>query len=346
MSVEHKVMVSVAITAYNHAPYIEKAIQGVVEQKVDFPIELIIHDDASTDGTADIIQEYARRYPELIIAILQTENQYSQGHTPYEFISPHVHGKYWAVCEGDDYWCDPYKLQKQIDYMEEHQDCTYCFSNAYDVDASGNILRERIITESSRVFSPEEIVEGFEDFPPTASVVTRRKDAAEFPAELAAGEVGDEPFRDYLVTKGYAYCFADKTCCYRVLTPHSWTSRFKEDLGFSIRQDRAVFRFYKVFDEYSNHRFADILHRRFVKHDIPSCMRSVNLKKLRSNYRDYYSSLPLKEKLLLSIKYYIPIVSILIRCIRYGIAGGLEGYRYQHSFYKDILGKGPITPYQ
>ena len=86
-------------------------------QKTTFPIEIIIHDDASTDGTAKIVKEYADKYPDLIVPILQTENQYSQGIKPSQnFVFPRARGKYIAFCEGDDYWTDPYKLQKQVDF--------------------------------------------------------------------------------------------------------------------------------------------------------------------------------------------------------------------------------------
>jgi len=88
-------------------------------QKTNFPVEILIHDDASTDGTADIIREYEAQYPDIIKPIYQTENQYSKGikiSQVYQF--PRAKGKYIALCEGDDYWIDPYKLQKQVDFLE------------------------------------------------------------------------------------------------------------------------------------------------------------------------------------------------------------------------------------
>ncbi len=114
-------MVSVSCVAYNHESYIKDAIEGFLLQKTDFPIEIFVHDDASADRTADIIREYEKKYPELITGIYQTVNQYSQGKKPSpEFVWPRCRGKYIAVCDGDDYWTDPYKLQKQVDFLESN----------------------------------------------------------------------------------------------------------------------------------------------------------------------------------------------------------------------------------
>jgi len=120
-------LVSIWTLTYNHAPFIRQCIEGVLMQKTTFPFELLIHDDASTDGTADIIREYEARYPDIIKPIYQTENQFSKGGGIYrKFQLPRSQGKYIAICEGDDYWTDPLKLQKQVDFLETHPDYTIC----------------------------------------------------------------------------------------------------------------------------------------------------------------------------------------------------------------------------
>lgn len=113
---------------YNHAPYIEDTLKGILMQQVDFPIVACVLDDCSIDGTADIVRRYEAEYPDLIKGFYFEENQYSQGKFTYEVLKtwlPKV--KYIALCEGDDYWTDSLKLQKQVDFMESHQDCTMCF---------------------------------------------------------------------------------------------------------------------------------------------------------------------------------------------------------------------------
>lgn len=116
-------LVSIICATYNQKKFIAQAIEGFLMQKVNFPIEIIIHDDASTDGTAEIVKTYEKKYPDLIKGIYQTENQYSKKVRIWETILyPIARGKYIAECEGDDFWIDPQKLQKQVDFLEAHPD--------------------------------------------------------------------------------------------------------------------------------------------------------------------------------------------------------------------------------
>ena len=123
-------MVSVYCLAYNHEKYIRDALNGFVSQVVDFDYEVFVHDDASTDNTANIIAEFAKKYPDIIKPIYQKENQFSKGISVSKtYIYPKMTGKYIAICEGDDYWCDQYKLRKQVEYLEMHEDCSACVHN-------------------------------------------------------------------------------------------------------------------------------------------------------------------------------------------------------------------------
>jgi glycosyltransferase involved in cell wall biosynthesis len=116
-------LVSICCLTYNHEPYIRQCIEGFLIQKTTFPIEILIHDDASTDNTADIIREYEAKFPNIIKPIYQIENQYSKGvGVTRVFQFPRSKGKYIAMCEGDDYWIDPLKLQKQVDFLEQNPD--------------------------------------------------------------------------------------------------------------------------------------------------------------------------------------------------------------------------------
>lgn len=121
-------LLSICCVTYNHKKYIRQCLDSFLMQKTNFKFEIIIHDDASTDGTADIIKEYYEKYPDIIKPIFQTENQFSQGKSISKtFIYPRIKGKYVALCEGDDYWTDPYKLQKQVDFLEANPDYSICF---------------------------------------------------------------------------------------------------------------------------------------------------------------------------------------------------------------------------
>lgn len=127
----NEVMVSVFCETFNHEPFIRQCLDGMLMQKTDFAFEVLIHDDASTDHTQMIIKEYAEKYPDIIKPILQHENQYSKGVGIWQtFQMPRARGKYIALCEGDDYWTDPLKLQKQVDFLETHEDYSMCFHAA------------------------------------------------------------------------------------------------------------------------------------------------------------------------------------------------------------------------
>lgn len=123
--------VSIVCMVYKHEAYLRQCFDGFVMQKTDFPIEILVNDDCSPDGSAKVIREYEKKYPDLFHCIYQEENQYSKGKMAWwEVLFPMAKGEYIAICEGDDYWIDPYKLQKQVDFMEQHPDYVACFHNA------------------------------------------------------------------------------------------------------------------------------------------------------------------------------------------------------------------------
>src|SRR5262245_28919719 len=131
-----KPLVSISCMTYNHAAFIRTCLDHLLVQKTNFPFEIMIHDDASTDGTREIIEEYVSKYPEIIFPFYQKENQYSKGvrglSSRYNY--PRCRGKYVAICEGDDYWTDPYKLQKQVDFLESHEDYVMAYHDFRALD--------------------------------------------------------------------------------------------------------------------------------------------------------------------------------------------------------------------
>lgn len=157
-------LVSICCITYNHHNFIRDAIEGFLMQKTSFIYEIIIHDDASVDGTTEIVRQYAKNYPDLIFPIIQSENQYSKEPASIEvrFVWPHVRGKYIALCQGDDYWIDPYKLQKQVDFMEEneefglvHGDCNFYFQDKkrWEYNANKTLANKNIISSKEEIFN-------------------------------------------------------------------------------------------------------------------------------------------------------------------------------------------------
>ena len=123
-------VVSICCLTFNHAKYVRQCLDGFLMQETNFPIEILIHDDASTDGTDGILREYEAKYPDKVFPLYEEENKFTHGYRgrmDIVFNYSRARGKYIASCEGDDYWTDPLKLQKQVDFMESHPDYSVCF---------------------------------------------------------------------------------------------------------------------------------------------------------------------------------------------------------------------------
>lgn len=210
------VLVSIKCLVYNHAPYIRQCLDGFVMQKTNFRFEAIVHDDASTDGTQDIIREYDKKYPDIIKPIYEKENQYSKhdgslGRIMNSAMSPS--SKYIAVCEGDDFWTDPYKLQKQVDYLETHPECGLVHTKhkklveetgefkdgwAEETDFEKNLIRNRICTLTTCYRS--------------YFLVDYAKEIQRSPN----WPMGDAPFWLFIMSKATSKLIPDETGVYRV----------------------------------------------------------------------------------------------------------------------------------
>ena len=169
-----KPLVSISCATYNHEKYIAQAIDSFLLQETSFPIEILLHDDASTDKTADIIRAYADKCPDLIKPIIQAENQFSQGRRPGPQINyPRAEGKYIALCEGDDYWTDSRKLQKQVDYLEANPAVFLCAHAVRQINDAGDLLSSsKFGIGEDRYVTRDELAFGQFAFP-TLSVMFR-----------------------------------------------------------------------------------------------------------------------------------------------------------------------------
>lgn len=148
----NEILVSISCITYNHSAYIRQCLDGMLMQQTTFGFEILIHDDCSTDGTDDIIREYVSRYPQIIKPLFEEENQYQQGKPIGTIVwnLPRAKGKYIAMCEGDDYWTDPLKLQKQVDFMEANPEYGLCYTDYSVCDEFGNITEESHFKTSQR----------------------------------------------------------------------------------------------------------------------------------------------------------------------------------------------------
>lgn len=226
MSEKEKIEVSIICNTYNQEEYIADAIESFLMQKTKFKFEILIHDDASTDHTVDIIKTYEKKYPDIIKPIYQKENQYSKNvsiNLNYQY--PRVKGKYIAVCEGDDYWTDPFKLQKQFEFLEKTPQVDMCAHGAVKVDATTKKILEDITPCSYQTIIPvEDVIMGEGGFFATNSLMYRTQindNILEFRKYFGL----DYTLQIHGALRGGIVYIPDIMSAYRWLAKGSWTSR-------------------------------------------------------------------------------------------------------------------------
>jgi glycosyltransferase involved in cell wall biosynthesis len=148
-------MVSMICQTFNHIDFIRDALNSLLMQETDFPFEIILHDDASTDGTTEVVKEYAKAYPNIIVPIIQTENQWSKGKRPSEFTHKSAKGNYICLCEGDDYWLDKKKISKQFACLQSKKNIVISYHDALVIDKDGKL--KSIIEPNKDGYSEKEL---------------------------------------------------------------------------------------------------------------------------------------------------------------------------------------------
>ncbi len=228
MKEQNEVLVSICCITYNQAPYIRQCLEGFLMQKTNFKFEILVHDDCSTDGTTEIVREYSEKYPNLIVPIFQSVNQYQNGikRILATFVYPITKGKYVALCEGDDYWIDPQKLQKQVDYLEGHPDCTMsCHRAALFSNYIGRIIGEVYCRHNSGLLNAEDVINKTGLYIPTCSIVCRSFLNNNLPEYWKNCGIGDYPLQIYAAMRGNIYYEDQIMSVYRIDNSGSWSGK-------------------------------------------------------------------------------------------------------------------------
>lgn len=323
---KQKPLVTVSCIAYNHEKYIARALDSFLMQKTDFPFEIVIHDDASTDRTPEIIREYAEKYPEIIRPMYQEENQYSKGISNISgaFNFPRAEGKYIAMCEGDDYWIDDSKLQRQADYMEAHPDCTLCFHSA-KIESEDKALRAREIRpyKRSKLCTPEEVIDKRANYP-TASLMFPTKLARALPQWYHDCPVGDVPIHIFMASKGIVYYMDRKMSAYRQGVSVSWSSQmeqgnYKENL---IRHHNAMKKMFRAFAKDTDHKYDKAIKSAFYRMDFLTFLNTKEYRQvLQKGYRRYYKELDFRTRFFLKLDVYCPWLYAGLQKMWYKVRG-------------------------
>ncbi|MFE4706050.1 glycosyltransferase [Peribacillus simplex] len=304
-------VVSINCITYNHEDYIADAIEGFLMQKTNFEFEILIGEDCSTDNTRKIVEKYIIKYPEKIRLITSDKNVGARMN--FTRLREHSKGKYIAVCEGDDYWTDSSKLQKQIDYLENNPECTLCFHNAKVIGPNKNPTGRLHIPWSnfnskyyygkSCSYSAGEMA--LLDFIPTASIVFPKHLMNNPPEWYFKAIYGDAPMRLILSEHGYAYYIDEVMSAYRtgmessamkVLAKIKQVERFKAHIDILDN-----------FDRYSNYKFSAEIDKAKLQREFQLNIEERKLGLLRNTkYKEFYDQYSKIDKVKLYARSYFP----------------------------------------
>lgn len=215
-------LVSIKCITYQHVNFIRDAIEGFLMQETTFPVEILIHDDASTDGTADIVRGYQAEYPQVILAVLQRENQWSKGIKPAQLLNKMGRGKFVALCEGDDYWTSPTKLQKQVEVLEENSSVVGVFHAVEMTDENGVLLGRVPSYEGERTLAFEDIIAVNDRA--TCSMLFRHNSPGPDLAWAKSLPMGDWPLQATLAAHGKWVLLPESMGTYRKHRGGVWSS--------------------------------------------------------------------------------------------------------------------------
>lgn len=258
---------------YNHEPYLRDCLEGFVMQKTNFPFKAVVHDDASTDNSAAIIREYAEKYPDIIEPIYEKENQYSKHDGSLRKIldlATLKQNPYVAYCEGDDYWIDPYKLQKQVDFMDSHPECSMTCSNAKVLKRDGWMsLKEKkrldwFHHDESKFLTAADFLfnSGY-----TCTLLLKAEILKKYSEEGIKCVWADFALKIFAAIHGTVYCFSEETAAYRALSLGSFTSRastFSKER--KVRIEMSLINTMEYLNDKSEHLYEDAFNARIYNH--------------------------------------------------------------------------------
>lgn len=308
------ILVSINCITYNHENYIADALESFLKQETNFKFEILIHDDASTDRTVEIIRTYEQRYPDIIKPIYQQENQYSKGNLPFIFNGERAKGKYFAICEGDDYWTDPYKLQKQLAYMEQHPECSLCVHGGHVVNAADKkITAYNRPNNGNKIFTTEEIIEGGGGLFVTNSMFFPAKFMKELPNFFYRSAVSDYPLVIYLSLLGKVYYIDEYMSAYRTGVSESWTVKNYSTVTKKMAHFKEIGFLLDEINDYTNFKYDAAITRKKEHDQFLLLLEQKKFKKIKKEYKKLYVELGSKRKLIIFFDQYFSTLSMLVR---------------------------------
>lgn len=295
------IMVSVCCLSYNHEKYIKKTIDSILMQNTNFNFEIIINDDSSTDETPSIIRQYEKLYPDKIFPIFHENNEYAQGNKIFFNLFNKARGKYIALCECDDYWSNPNKLQNQFNILEANSDCNFCTHLVEHVSEDGkklSVIQPKFMESGiytgknliSKSMTPIQSIFHLSSYFIRGNVLMELSNSP--PHYFLNAPVGDIFLQLYLFSKGNTFYINQPFSCYRRNSIGSWTNRnmYKKDL--LVNNNISLINTYRLFSEETNNKYHDVVNK-YIRYLLyQNLCIEMNYKKIKRSYLDLF----LREK--------------------------------------------------
>lgn len=314
-------VVSVVCITYNQEDYISSALDGFLKQKTDFPFEVLVHDDASTDRTAQIVKSYERKYPKIVKGVYEKKNQYSQGRDILlDIMLPKISGQYVATCEGDDYWESANKLQRSFDYLSTHPKCSMV-SHPTDMYVGESTERRHyspaFLNRGGVLRSATLIIHN--DLIHTSSHFYRKtfltKNLSMFQRMEKLGVVYDVVYVMMAVTEGYVYLLSNVFSVYRYRAKNSWSLMVADNDEKLIEATKVQYYCAKLINRYRKYQYNEAFLERNRRAAFEVYKLRGNLRQLRKNkYRDLYRKMDMFDWAMVIIKNLPKPVYIFIHC--------------------------------
>lgn len=308
--------ITVVIMTYNQKDYIKQALDSVLSQKTDIDFDILIHDDCSDDGTYEILLEYQDKHSTKIRIVRQDSRKFivdGFNLMIYKYVVPHINSRYVAYCDGDDYWCDDYKLQKQYDFMESHLNYSMCFHCAYQLRPNNDISSKWFIKDEGDI-GLEDLINENPGIPiATSSLFVRSETFKNFSEWRKVYSVEDLPLYMTAAIDGKIHRLKDIMCVYRQFSVGSWSSQNKDKIDRLIAHQENLIKGANYFDKETN----NIYHCLVINH-VDGCLFRIAM--LNNNYKTIFSKrnkrfvkrLSKKERLSLKLQYRTPCLYNLI----------------------------------
>lgn len=259
--------VSVCCITFNQAPYVRQALDGMLAQKTDFPVEILVHDDCSTDGTVEVLREYEHVHPGVVRVVYEEHNRWDPHHMPSyigELLAPMARYRYLAHCEGDDYWCDPHKLQRQVDYLEAHPGCALATHQAQSINGSTG-KAEAMYGYGDKPLDVDGayLVRHWldQDSLPAASFVYPREYEIGYATEWRFSKyVGDLTRALYCAEHGYVHYDPMVSSVYRHGSKGSFTTRVGKR-ALNVGREQTALTYYRELDAHTGGKYHELLMR-------------------------------------------------------------------------------------